>query len=526
MRSDMSREKIAPAGWAGPFGGRTQNDQIKRLPLENPMTTRARLPLIAVLAVVPSARADDLADLLNRVPADMNTVAVINVREINKTPRAVKENWKENHETEYLAGAMAVPAWVSVVVIAADLHPGAVANAASLALFPVDGSVSSESIARRENGVVQPAGDTNIVLSPRRGYLAVPARGIVGVSSTMPRQDFVRWVRAARQADRPAVSAYLRDAVAAHTEAHVLVATDLDNLFDPTAVRQALQRSGAVPNEADLTSLVNVLAGARGLTFTARIGGTTKAELRIDFSIPTADFVGPLKRVWPKALEAADFEIEEFKAAEPRADGKAVVLTADLSDTSLRRILSLVAAPGDAVGSKDAATGPVKTPKEAAGLAASLRYYKAVNSALDDLRAQGGAKGKDYVRSASFFDTYAAKIEKLPLADVDPVLVQYGTSAAAKLRAMAGSLRGVKVQLEAYDSYKSTTWAGTRGVWWGSGSVALSTNVQELNTKQAELVAALEPERAKIWGVLASDRSAVRREMLEKYKIDFDQYKR
>ena len=54
----------------------------------------------------------------------------------------------------------------------------------------------------------------------------------------------------------------------------------------------------------------------------------------------------------------------------------------------------------------------------------------------------------------------------------------------------------------------------------------MSTNVQELSNKQAELVAKLEPERAKIWGVLETDRSAIRREMLEKYKIDFEQYKK
>ena len=116
------------------------------------MTSRRFLTGIAMMVALPTARADELADLLNRVPADMNTVAVINAREINKAPRAVREKWKENHETEYLAGAIAVPGWVPVVVIAADLHPGAVARARSLALFPADGSVSAESIARRENG--------------------------------------------------------------------------------------------------------------------------------------------------------------------------------------------------------------------------------------------------------------------------------------------------------------------------------------------------------------------------------------
>jgi hypothetical protein len=195
---------------------------------------------------------------------------------------------------------------------------------------------------------------------------------------------------------------------------------------------------------------------------------------------------------------------------------------ADLSDTSLRRILTLIATPGDAVPTEGAAA--IQTPKESAALAASLRHYRAVNAALDDLKATGTTASKNYVRSASYFDVYAARIEKLGIADVDPSLVAYGASTAAKLRAMAGSLRGAKVQLEAYENYKSTTWAGVRG--WGGGAVSLSTNVQEMDSKSADLVATLEPERAKLWGLLEGDRSAVRREMLEKYKIDFDQYKR
>jgi hypothetical protein len=485
-----------------------------------------------VAGISPAAgRADDLADLLLRVPGEMNTVAVINVRAINQTPRAVKEKWRENSETEYLAGAIAVPPWATVVVVGADLHPG-LSQDRSVALIPVDYSVNSDAIAKRENGVVQTVDDLTLVLSPRRGYFGFPSGGIVAVSGTMARQDFARWVRASRKPEKPAVSAYLQAAVAAHKDAHVLIATDLKDLFDPTRVRAALQASGAVPTDAEVTSLTTVLAGARGIVFTGQVGDRTAAAVHIEFSVPMADFLPAFRRLWPKVLERAGLEVDEFKAAEARADGRAVVLTAELSDTSLRRVLSLVAAPGDAVESKQGA--PVRTPKESAQLAASLRYYKAVNSALDDLKAQGGAKSKDYVRSATFFDTYAARIEKLPLTQVDPELVQYGASVGAKLRAMAGSLRGVKVQLDAYENYKSTTWAGGGGVYLGrrgigvgvGGDVAMSTNVQEMDSKSAELVARLEPERAKIWGVLESDRSVVRRQMLDQYKIDFEQYKR
>lgn len=487
---------------------------------------------IALVLFVPAAQADDLAELLKRVPGDMNTVAVVNVREINKTPRAVKEKWRDNHETEYLAGAISVPPWVTTVVVGAELQPGALARGRSLALVPVENALDSRAIARQENGVVESADDLTLVLSPKRGYFGFPAPGIIGLSSTMPRQDFARWARSAHKPDRPAVSEFLQEAVNANKAAHIIIAVDLRDMFDPVSARVALQQSGAVSGDAAVTSLTAVLAGARGLVFTGQVGDTTRAQVRIDFSTPMADFLPAFRKLWPKALERAGLEVDEFKTAEPKADGKTVVLTADLSDNSLRRILSLVAAPGDAV--PEDGTGVIRTPKEAAEVAASLRFYKAVNTALDDLRADGGAKGKDYVRSAAYFDNYAAKIEKFPQMNVDPVLVQYGASVAAKLRGMADSLRGVKVQLDTYDNYKSTTWAGGGGAYVTprgrvgvvvGGNSALSTNAEELSTRQAELVAKLEPERAKIWNVLQTDRSEVRKEMLEKYKIDFEQYK-
>lgn len=494
---------------------------------------RLRIGVAVALLIASTTRADDLSDLLKRVPGDMNTVAVINVREINKSPRAVREKWKENHETEYLAGAMAVPSWVTTVVIGADIHPRSLAQGRSIALIPIENAANSETIARRENGVVQTVDDLTLVLSPQRGYFGFPAAGIIGISGTMPRQEFARWVRSAKKPEKPAVSPYLQDAVNANKSAHILIAMDLKDMLDPTGVRTALQRSGVVPKEAEVNSLVNVLSGARGLILTANIDDKAKTEIRIEFAVPMADFVDAANRIWPKALDSAGLVIPELKAAKAKADGKTLAFSAELDDSSLRRLLSIVAAPGD--GLEPEGSERIKSAKESAALAASLRYYRAVNSALDDLRAQGDAKSKNYVKSATFFDNYAARIEKLPLTDVDSLLVQYGASVGAKLRAMAGSLRGLQVELDTYDNYKSTTWVASPGGAFvgrrgfgvgGGGGVSMSTNVQELSSKQAEAVLKLEPERVKLWGVLETDRSSIRREMLEKYKIDFEQYKR
>src|SRR5262245_62895482 len=140
------------------------------------------LPLVAFLALPLAARADDLTELLNRVPGDMNSVAVINVREINRTPRAVKERWREDSETKFLAGAITVPPSVTVVVIGADLHPGPGGDR-SVALIPVDRSLNSRSIARRENGIVQTVDDLPLVLAPPRRYLRVPVAAVRAVSA-------------------------------------------------------------------------------------------------------------------------------------------------------------------------------------------------------------------------------------------------------------------------------------------------------------------------------------------------------
>jgi len=499
------------------------------------MMRQPAFPILGfVLATSFAARADDLEELIKRVPGEMNTLAVVNVREINKSPRAVREKWKEQQEAEYLAGALAVPSWVTVVVIGAEIHPGDLSHGRSIELLPIQNAANSSTIAKRENGIVQTNDDLTLVLSPKRGYFGFPANGIVGISSTMARQDFARWARSSRKPEKPAISQYLQDSVAAHKDAHIIVAIDLKDCLDPTAVRSAIQLSGVVPKETEVNTLVTIFGGTKGLVLTCQIEEKTKAELRFEFSLPMTEFLPAMLRLWPKALAAAGLDINELKTASAKADGNSIVFTTDLSDSALRRILSIVNAPGG--DSLDSETSPkLSSPKEAASLSASLRYYKAVNTTLDDLKTQGDAKGKNYSRSALFFDNYAARVEKLSIQDIDPLLVQYGTSVASKLRAMAGSLKGVQVQLDAYDHYKVTTSVTSGGggyVGWrgfgvgGGGSVAMSTNVQELSTKQAELVAKLEPERVKIWGVLESDRSSIRKEMLDKYKIDFDQYKR
>src|SRR5262249_61023909 len=120
-------------------------------------------------------------------------------------------------------------------------------------------------------------------------------------------------------------------------------ATRLEGWCGRVPVGLALMQSGLVTGEGAVSSLARVLTGVKGLTFTATIDDKTKAEVRIEFSVPTADFAGQLKSLWPKTLDRIGFDVEEFRAADLKADGRAMVATAELSDTSLRRSRSPVA---------------------------------------------------------------------------------------------------------------------------------------------------------------------------------------
>ena len=496
---------------------------------------RRYLWLAICLAVVPTARAAELKDVLKYVPGHLNTLAVINVKEINKTPRAVKEGWQKNHETEYLAGALAVPPWASFVVIGAELYPGQLAEGKSLVLVPVNNALSSTDINNREGGTTQLMGDKTVVLSPKRGYVAMPAPGIVAVSSTLPRQEFSRWLTQPKP-EKPSISSYLQESVAAKSAAQILIAIDLGDIFDPQSLRLELLSGGIAKEEPALDSLVQAIMNIRGATISVQIADPSPVEIEINFKQLLDSQAKAFETLLPRIIQIAGLEISELSKASLTRGDKTFTLKTSFSDSSLRRMLSLVSSPADAAKSPDG--GNILTPKDSAVLASSMRYFRSVNSYLDDLRTRGTAnmRAGDYSGSATWYESFANKIDKLPIENVDPELLQYSASATSKLRALAGSLRGLKVQLDAYDSYKSviattgggtyTTPRGRVGVAPSFGGGSMDSNVGELSARQAELVVKTAPDREKIWSVLDGDRSSVRRLMFEKYKIDFEKLKK
>jgi hypothetical protein len=217
-----------------------------------------------------------------------------------------------------------------------------------------------------------------------------------------------------------------------------------------------------------------------------------------------------------------------------------------LSDESLRRILSLVTAPPPPSApetAEAATTTPPPPDAQPSGsridLKASRRYFNAVNQNIDDLQ-KAYSRAKTYSRTAQWHVNFAERIDHLPVNGVDPALLEYGINMRERLLALAASLRGTGVQVDAlnnsvvYNVDVQPAYATGFDWWWGGAytawgpytygqpySVNVTSNLQDVRAQQAEVVQASAPDRDQIWQMIVDERASVEREMIGKFGPEF-----
>ncbi len=494
---------------------------------------RSRLFIASLLGLgmtvgSPVRAADDVDDLLKRVPRFMNTVAVFQVDSIMKSNRGLKEKWAEKHQTEVMAGASSVPTNAKLALVAAHIDPQSIGEHHTLTMIPLGYNVDMNNLAAREKGTLQLLGDQPAILSSRRGYIMNLNNRVMATATSFDRQDLGRWVRFAVANKDPVVSQYLQDAIAANKKNHILLAMDLQDMFDPQAIRlEVIASNIAMGNAYVVDNFSKFINGVRGLTIVINFDDKTMAEFRLDFADKPADWDKQLTAFVPKFINEIGASLDEFNQAKIQFEDKSLVIKTELSDASLRQILSLVTSFSVNVSPAMAKVSP----KATAELTSTLRYYRAVNQVIDDLGRYKNRKQTDYNNAALWYESFATKVDKLSIQGVDDEMVQFGMSIASKLRALASSLRGLQIQLDAYESYMSVVAVGAPPAnpwtyrYGGLSAPAMESNVGTLRTRQADLVAKTAPDREKVWTVIEQDRSLIRRKMAEKYKIDFDQFK-
>jgi hypothetical protein len=500
---------------------------------------------MGLCAALPAA---EMRELLPLLPKDANALVVLQIRELTNSPRGQKEGWAAQHETEFLVGAANIPPWVELFVRASREHPGAGGPAWTTVLIPLPEGYNMEDLARREGTEVQQIDEHAAVWSPRyNGYFVdltppgeQPLRVLGGITPAT-RQDVARWLADFhRGLGVLGMSDYLVTA-ANDPSAQIMLAVDLQEMLDPVLIRYRIDGAAALQDRPEAKpGLVILYQTLRGVKLTVRVEETTQAELRMDFGRKVGDEGQYVKPLLIELLNDMGAAIDELDDAAVEVGDRTVTLRMPLSDESLRRVMSLATAapapPGPPPPAAEQPPTPPSPGSTGADVTASRRYFSAVNRNIDDL-GRAYARARSYARTAQWHQNFARRIDHLPATGVDPDLIDYGQSMSAKLRALAASLRGVAVKVNAleqsivynvyYDpgyggwGYGWTGWWGWG--WWGPQwygqppRAEVTSNLQEVRANQAELVAASAPERDQIWQMINEERAAMQRTMVGRY---------
>jgi len=478
---------------------------------------------------VGSAHAVDPDDLLPLFPNEVNSVAVINVAGIIASPRAAKEGWDKLEHTEYLSGAVPVNPSVERMMLAKEFSPGAPTKNWPTSLIPLKNPVDLEKFAKAYSGEVVSLADSTAVLVGQDTYAVAVKPNILGIKQASNKQEIGRWVRSAKDATQSKFPRYINGAVRGHgTSHHIMLALDTEDLLDAQNVGLAVALSklfGGPDGAKQSKEVQHFFAKMRGLRAMIML---RDVGLTVDLYLESVFEAKPD----PAALKAFVIEwmgnygasLEDLPAADATLKEGILRLSFKLNDAELAHLMAFFLPPLASVGeSNTLAVTPVGISPEL-----SAKYYRTVNSLLDELRKKK-IDVKDGKKNAIWYDTAAAKIATLSIIGIDKDVVAYAHGAAARLRAIADSLRGVPVKAEALAAKAYDYQYTTVSMFFNGRSFVPMVNPFNSNTNYAEVQAEIdrvvakdEQSRKALWETIERQRSDIRQAMAEKYKLDFD----
>lgn len=498
------------------------------------LRTWCLLAAICLLGNATVSAADRVPELLGLLPNSINSVSIIRIDEMMKSPLAVSEKWKEQQEHNFLAGSGRVPSWVETLVRGTDIHSLGQGPILSVALAPEPAGMTLDKILPAEQVVADQIGKFTVYRS-NRGYITQVTADIVGIMSPPNRQNVARWFNALTGGGSPTYSKYIQE-VTSKYRAHVLYAIDLTDFFSPVMLANRVQHSAALKGKPeDVKGLTNLLLKLQGMRLAINVDSRINAALVFDFMGAPGPVAEHLKPLLIELLDDAGARIEDLSAAEVKVEGQSVSLVMPLSDAGLRRLMTLILTPISVNPTEYTPNPeytqkvPPKQPTTSEMGAATLAYFNLVNNTMRDLQILN-RRAREYDRTATWHDTYATKIQNFPTTNVDPEVVQYASYLAGGLQTLASSLRGLPVQVERLGNkvtykWNMNSWAGPGGVFTPFGYQPapweITSNIQEVRQAQQAAIDKSVDERDGIWNQMLAEKARIAAEMTKRYGIQF-----
>ena len=121
-----------------------------------------------------------IKDLLAYFPEGTNAVMRVQVADIVKSPRGLREKWGQRQNVEYLAGSIPLHPNIERIVVGTNFQPHRREPGWSISLIPTAKEVSLDSLAARMQGKIEEMGDDKIITTRQFGYFAQLTPEVLG----------------------------------------------------------------------------------------------------------------------------------------------------------------------------------------------------------------------------------------------------------------------------------------------------------------------------------------------------------
>jgi hypothetical protein len=492
--------------------------------------------LVASLMAVSQARAADgeFQELLTKLPESPNVVVLLNAEKIFASEVAMEGGWKQQYGSTYADTPLLMPPSAQQFVLAADMDLAQMSPRWQAAVMRLSMNPSKELIARTIGGEADELAGLDVVSTPKGAMIVRFEPNIFGLRQPGDRQAMSRWIRETKSREA-VLSPYLQAAadVPDRVGTEIIMALDLTDAVNPERLEERMSQSEVLQKSSiDHKAAAEALTSLRGLTLGARVTKRVYGVLKIDFDRDVTVLADVAKPLLLETLGEAGASIDEFENWNAKVSGKRISLEGELTQSGLRRLFSFLEIDATAVDGNEEKTALSDDPQAPSVDAyTSLKYFQSVNRYLYDLKRERGASS--YYSIALWFDKYARRIDRLPILHVDKDLVDYGKRTVGQMRNCVDAIRGAGISSGA----RSAQITGSVGYGYDGNTYDPYTLFGNAGSRAQAQVGAVEAERRAIRkqeqgqssmdvrGIIRQiedDTSAIRRQMTERYNIEFE----
>lgn len=499
-----------------------------------------RVARISVFAAVfccalRAAQADD-TNLLSRIPPGANAVAIIDVDKILNSPMGIQEHWKDKLKNAYAAKPLIVPPNASRLVLASLIDPSTMQPAWEVSVIELKTSPSMKNIARAEGGYVDTISEKQAVWSPINAYFVRLDTRLLGTVAPANRQFAARWARlGASQGNN--LTPYLQTATASmDAKTSYLFAMDLEDATSPRKVRRRIEM-GDFESVADQTAnaekIAAVIASIKGVSLRVSIGDEPVGSGIVEFGLPVAPIGKFAKPLLLEALAKFGVAIDGLDTWKFAVKGNKLTLDGKLPVEGLRQLFSIVDPPSplptadsDDDESDSSENGKDSERSNAAVVAASKQYYAAIAKIMDNVgkKIRGATS---MTAGAKWVAGDARRIGRLPIVNVDPDLVNWGTEVSSRLNDLASAvgMGGLQARSRAVGIQDANVSGGYSRELEIRSDPNDRINQQNVKRQRAAATAEQKAQTAQIATKILSDletsRSQIRAALTQKYHAEF-----